>query len=64
MATCDICDQPIVGEIQKACTTRPSDPLQLCSVMWVCLTHASEIGAHDDAYWERYAEENHLNYEG
>lgn len=64
MSNCDVCDKPIEGELHKACTTRPSDRFQLCSVMWACATCAPQIGAKPDSYWEAYAEREHLFYEG
>jgi hypothetical protein len=62
--TCDICERPIEGAIQKACQTRPSNPRALCSVMWACESCAPQIGGHPDSYWERYAADNDLDYEG
>lgn len=62
--TCDVCDREIDGTIYKACLTRPSDPYWLCSVMWACKDCQDEIGGHPDSYWEQYAEENNLGYEG
>lgn len=64
MPECDVCSAPIVGEVFKACTTRPSDRYALCSVLWSCEPCAPQIGAKPDAYWEAYADEQHLDYEG
>lgn len=63
---CDICNGIIEDQPMKACTTRPSDPFALCSVMWTCENPEcmKRIGAKPDAYWEDYAENNGLNYEG
>jgi len=62
--TCDICAETIFGPIYKACTSRPSDPYSLVSVMWACKTHAAKIGAHPDSYWEQVAEDRGMDYEG
>jgi len=61
---CDVCSTKFVGPIFKACTTRPSNPMYLCSVMWACENCAHTIGGHIDDYWENYANENDLLYEG
>jgi hypothetical protein len=62
--SCDVCDKFIEGTVYKACTTRPSDPRALVSVMWACVDCQNTIGGHPDSYWEQYAEENNLDYEG
>lgn len=61
---CDSCEGKIHGTIWKVCLRRPSDPIWLASVMWVCSGCAPSLGAHDDDYWEQYALDNHLLYEG
>jgi hypothetical protein len=61
---CDICDKEITGTLYKACVTRPSDPIWLCSIMWACEDCASTIGGKPDDYWEEYAKKNNLLYEG
>jgi hypothetical protein len=62
--SCDVCEQPIEGDIFKACLPRPSDPIWVCSIMWACAKCAPQIGAKTDDYWEEDCEQRGLLYEG
>ena len=55
-ATCDVCDKPIEGEKFEARTPRPSDPSDMCCVMWACETCAPQIGAKPASYWDEWIE--------
>ena len=54
--TCDVCDQPITGELHTVRLPRPSDPSDLCAIFATCEAHAAEVGAKPESYWDEYIE--------
>ena len=56
MAECDVCDKQIEGERWEARTTRPSDPTDMCCVMWACADCGPKLGAKPASYWDAWIE--------
>jgi hypothetical protein len=55
--TCDVCDKDTPpGERHIVRVPRPSDPSDLCGVMWTCPACADSVGAKSESYWEEYIE--------